>query len=146
MNISKLKSQTMPILVAIVIALLFVVTSVHAATTLSTSIDTGGKLTVTGAIGASSTAAISGITTIYGNLNINGYATTTAASGNFATLGTLTVSGATTLAQASFAPGRYSVHWDARAASGRTLGSGVYFLRLVGDHVATQNVRVTLVR
>ena len=52
----------------------------------------------------------------------------------------------TTLAQGAFAPGRYSVHWDARAASGRTLGSGVYFLRLVGDHVPTQNVRVTLVR
>ena len=77
----------MPVVVAVVISLLFVVASVHAATTISTDILTGGNVNATG------TLAVTGVSSLYGNLNINGFATTTAASGNFATQGNVTTVG-----------------------------------------------------
>ena len=50
------------------------------------------------------------------------------------------------LAQRSFEPGRYRLQWDGRDDAGRTLRSGVYFLRLSGAGISTATVRLTFVR
>jgi hypothetical protein len=72
-----------------VVAALSVAVITFAATTISTSISTGGTLSVTGlsSLGNASTTILS--TT--GNLMVNGFATTTAANGSIATQGSLTV-------------------------------------------------------
>jgi hypothetical protein len=64
---------------AVVLSVLVVTATVGAATTISTNIDTGGTLTV------------SGVSALNGDVRVNGYATTTAASGNIATEGSLKV-------------------------------------------------------
>ncbi len=81
------------------LGVLLVVSSVSAATTISTSISTGGTLTVTGlsSLGFASTTVL----TTTGNLVVNGFATTTASNGNIATAGTLSVTGLSTLGYAS---------------------------------------------
>ena len=111
------------ITLATLVSVFFVMTAVNAATTITTSIDTGGTLTVTGAstltgaittagavtLGDASSDAIivtgnastTNALTVAGIFYVNGFATTTASNGNFATAGSLTVNGAATLGDAS---------------------------------------------
>lgn len=49
----------------------------------------GTNVSVTGSLTASSTMAITGVSTLYGNLAVNGYATTTASTGTFSTVGSV---------------------------------------------------------
>lgn len=80
--------------IAVVLGVMLVVGFVQAATTISTNVDTGGTLNVTGL--STLTNASTTILSTTGNFMVNGFATTTASSGNFATAGTLTVVGAST--------------------------------------------------
>src|SRR3989338_5893931 len=110
--ISFIKNTGMAGVIAIVISILFVVTSVHAATTISTSVITGGSLNASTTLAVDSAATlystlnVTGLTTVVnasstlhtnsgvswldGNVNFNGFATTTAATGNIATEGDIT--------------------------------------------------------
>ncbi len=50
------------------------------------------------------------------------------------------------LADRDFTPGRYSLRWDGRNASGASAGAGLYFVRLSGRGLAVQTVRLAIVR
>jgi hypothetical protein len=50
------------------------------------------------------------------------------------------------LAAQPFEAGVHEVRWDGRGEGQRHLGSGVYFVRLSAEGLATQTVRVTLLR
>src|SRR3989344_3134449 len=80
---------------AVLVSVFFVVMAVEAAATISTNVNAGGTLTVSGH--SSLATASSTITSQTGNFMVNGFATTTASNGNIATAGTLTVTGASTL-------------------------------------------------
>ena len=86
--------------VAVTVGVFFVFAVAQASTTISTSITTGGNLTVTGTSAFTGDAAFAHASTTQftssGNVWVNGFATTTASNGNFATAGTLTVVGAST--------------------------------------------------
>src|SRR3989344_4397374 len=92
-------SMMRSIALSLVFSTLFIAVSVVSATTISTSITTGGDLSVTG------TSALTGLTTmVYGsstsqslstNLMVGGRATTTGSSGNLEVYGVLTVGNAT---------------------------------------------------
>lgn len=90
------QKSVVPVTVAVVISVLFLFSMVQAATTISTNINTGGTLTVTGhsTLSTASTSAIS----LSSSLFVDGFATTTENNGNFATDGTLTVVGNSVLA------------------------------------------------
>lgn len=65
-----------PIIISIIVSFLFVAIYVYSATTISTSIDTGGALTVTGAstltgaVWATSTLQVTGAVTTYGSVTL----------------------------------------------------------------------------
>src|SRR3989344_2789936 len=92
-------SMMRSIALSLVFSTLFIAVSVVSATTISTSITTGGDLSVTG------TSALTGLTTMVyasstsqsltGNLLVAGRATTTGSSGNLEVYGGLTVGNAT---------------------------------------------------
>ncbi|KKW44689.1 MAG: hypothetical protein UY94_C0016G0007, partial [Parcubacteria group bacterium GW2011_GWA2_56_21] len=67
------RDGVLPVTIAVVVSVLFVVGSVSGATTISTDITTGGNVNATG------TLAVTGVSSLYGNVNFNGFATTTAA-------------------------------------------------------------------
>jgi hypothetical protein len=50
------------------------------------------------------------------------------------------------LASHGFDPGVHEMHWNGRSDEGRSLGAGVYFVRLSAPNLTTQTVRVTLLR
>jgi hypothetical protein len=52
----------------------------------------------------------------------------------------------TTLASHGFAPGRYTLSWNGRHDQGGAAGSGLYFVRMSGNGLATQTVRLAVVR
>lgn len=81
--------------IAVVVGVFTVVGAAQAVTTISTNVDTGGTLNVTGL--STLTNASTTILSTTGNFMVNGFATTTASNGNIATAGTLTVVGASTL-------------------------------------------------
>ena len=101
----KRKARWLSMTITVVAGVFFVTMVVNAATTISTSIITGGG------VYATSTAEIDGLLTLTyasstsqslsGNLMVGGRATTTGSSGNIATQGTLLVTGLSTLAAAS---------------------------------------------
>lgn len=118
---------------SVLVSFAFVAVSASAATTISTNIDTGGTLNVTGnstlasvdiggayAAGSGSGVTISpaGALSFNGDLSINGYATTTATSGNIATAGTLTVVGNSVLASTDVGGG-----YTAGSGSGATIST-----------------------
>lgn len=78
-----------PTVLALIIGLALAMSGSVWATSLGTSI------TVTGSLTASSTMAISGVSTFYGNVAVNGFATTTASTGAFATESTVGVATST---------------------------------------------------
>ncbi len=101
-------------IISIILSVLFVVTVVQAATTISTNISTGGTLSVTGAstltgnVTAAGTLAVTGLTSmvqasstrlsVFDTAYFGGTATTTISSaGNVSVAGTLGVTGASTL-------------------------------------------------
>jgi len=51
-----------------------------------------------------------------------------------------------TLASHGFTPGRYTFSWNGRHDQGGAAGSGLYFVRMSGAGVATQTVRLAVVR
>jgi hypothetical protein len=51
-----------------------------------------------------------------------------------------------TVADRGYDPGRYHLDWNGRGASGRMLGTGLYFLRLSGPGLKAQSVRLAIVR
>ena len=51
-----------------------------------------------------------------------------------------------TLADRAFEPGRYSVRWNGRDASGSAVGPGIYFLRLAGPGLRARFARLAVVR
>jgi len=102
-----------PVTLAVIFSVLFIIGMVQAATTISTDITTGGNIYATSTLvvdgnvtlgdaagdviiitgNASTTNAL----TVGGDFFVNGNATTTSADGNISTEGTLTVAGATIL-------------------------------------------------
>ena len=139
-------------------AILVVGISAYAATTISTSITTGGTLDVTGASTLSGGLTVTGTSTISGgvsvgggygsglsglfffdtgrvqvngDVNVNGNATTTASNGNFATQGTLTVAGATTVTGLSTLTGGYV------SVASSTVSSTLHVLTSVGVATST---------
>lgn len=104
------------IVLSVFVSFSFVFAVTYAATTISTNIDTGGTLTVTGnstlisadigggytaGSGSGATISAAGAFSANGDLAVNGFATTTASNGNFATKGTLNATGLTTLVNAT---------------------------------------------
>ncbi|MEW5908129.1 MAG: hypothetical protein AB1643_03075 [Patescibacteria group bacterium] len=63
------------IILSMFLSVLFVAVAAYAATTIGTNINTGGTLTVTGAVAASSTLQVTGATTLYSTLNVSGLTT-----------------------------------------------------------------------
>jgi len=63
------------ILLSVVLSFAFVAVAAYAATTIGTNVNTGGTLTVTGAVAASSTLQVTGATTLYSTLNVTGLST-----------------------------------------------------------------------
>jgi hypothetical protein len=51
-----------------------------------------------------------------------------------------------TVADRAYEPGRYSLDWNGRSASGRRLGAGLYFVRLSGPGLKAQSARLAIVR
>ena len=51
-----------------------------------------------------------------------------------------------TLADDDYAPGTYSVRWNARHDDGALAGAGLYFVRLSGRGLATETVRMAFIR
>ncbi len=97
------------VLLSVVLTFMFVFAVAYSATTISTSINTGGTLAVSGTSALTGAVTITGLTTMNGNasttilsttgnLLINGWATTTGSNGNIATEGTLYITSSTTLA------------------------------------------------
>jgi hypothetical protein len=82
-------SRFAAVVLASIVGVFVVVSTVSATTTISTNINTEGTLTVTGqsALATASTTDV----TVAGSLWVNGYATTTASNGNIATKGSVTV-------------------------------------------------------
>jgi len=52
----------------------------------------------------------------------------------------------TTLANRSFAPGRYTLSWNGRLDTGGEAGAGLYFVRMSGPGLSTQTMRLAVVR
>lgn len=96
--------------VSVIVGVLVAVSSVSAATTITTNIDTGGTLNVTGL--STFTYASSTHQSLTGNLLIGGYATTAGASGNFLTQGKVAIGTTST-----------SVSQDALDVTGTTTSS-----------------------
>lgn len=117
-------------LASVLVAFGFVALTTYSATTISTNVNTGGTLTVTGlsTLGYASTTGVS----LTGNLMVNGFATTTGSNGNMATNGTLTVTGLSTLAgflttASSTAVGMFSVSGPLNASSTMAVTGISYF-------------------
>ncbi len=72
---------------SIVLSVFLVAASVSAGSTISTNISTGGTLSVTGAVYATSTAAITGAVTLYSDLSFGNTATTSVSFSNTGTAG-----------------------------------------------------------
>src|SRR3989344_6113784 len=89
------RSGPLPLAAGVAVAMFFVVALAQAATTISTNVDTGGTLAVTG-LSSLANASTTSHVSIAGALWVGGNATTTAA-GAISTQSTLTVTGAATL-------------------------------------------------
>jgi hypothetical protein len=84
------------IILSVVLSVLFIVTAVQASTTIGTDITTGGAITVTGAVAASSTLQVTGAVTTYSTLASGGNLTIPAASSlDTATAGVLNIGNVT---------------------------------------------------
>ncbi len=79
------KGQFLSYVSAVLISVFFVAVAVFGATTISTNITTDGTLAVSssatfsGAVYASSTLGVTGVSNFYGNVSISNFATSTAA-------------------------------------------------------------------
>jgi len=75
-----MKKYYLPIAISTMVAFLFTIVTAYGATTISTNINTGGTLTVSGASVLSSTLAVTGASTLTGNVTAQGTLTVTGTS------------------------------------------------------------------